>query len=295
MTSAVVGQVKSSSIIPCTLTDHSIVEMSFDDGLFSTYVHGPGYWKLNVSLLEEGELVGRVEALWATLTGCRVKNSIWWENCKFCFKRLLRHYGRERALESRRYSQALLSQVGLFKELAAEDPASFKEVLLCLKEKLNSLAESKARGAQVRSRAFYLGTEERPCSYFFRRELAASQGKYISELCDDSGQVFQDPQSLQRVCVDFYVDLLSEHPVDEDVAREFLGSVPALENNFRLLCEGPLTYEECLRAVKGMKTNKCPGLDGLPSEFYKKFFYLLGRDFVGMINDCFVRGELPLS
>ena len=44
-----------------------------------------------------------------------------------------------------------------------------------------------------------------------------------------------------------------------------------------------------------MKTDKCPGLDGLPSEFYKKFIYLFGRDFVGMINDCFVQGELPLS
>ena len=53
VSSAVVGQVKSSSIIPCTITDHSIIEMTFDDGLFVTYVHGPGYWKLNVSLLND--------------------------------------------------------------------------------------------------------------------------------------------------------------------------------------------------------------------------------------------------
>ena len=287
MSSAVVGRVGSTSLIPCTFTDHSIVEMTFVDGLFDTYTHGPGFWKLNVSLLEDGELVRRVGALWVTLAGCQVKNSIWWENCKFCFKKLLRQYGREKAFESRRHSRALLAQVSLFEELASEDPVSFKEVLVCLREELNSLAESKTRGAQVRSRAFYLGTEERPCSYFLRRESAASQVKYISELCDDSGQVFRDSQSLQQVCTDFYGDLLSEHPVDEDVAREFLGSVPALEGNFRVLCEGPLTYEECFRAVKGMKANKCPGLDGLHSEFYKKFFYLFGRDFVGMINDCF--------
>ena len=213
----------------------------------------------------------------------------WWKfsPSKFCFKRLLRHYARERALESRRYSQALLSQVGLFEELAAEDPASFKEVLLSLKERLNSLAVSKARGAQVRSRAFYLRTKERPCSYFLRRESAALQVKYISELCDDSGQVFQDPHSLQRVCKDFYADLLSEHPVDDNVIRDFLGSVPSLGNNFQLVCEGLLTYEECLKAVRQMKGNKSPGLDGLPAKFYKKLCYLFGRDFVNMINDCF--------
>ena len=295
VSSTVVGRVKSSSIIPCTITDHSIIETTFDDGLFETYVHGPGYWKLNVSLLNDRELVERVEALWVTLKGSHVKNGMWWENCKLSFKKLLVQYSRKRALKSKKQAQVLLAQVTLLEELAVEDPLFFADLLSSLKESLNSLSASRARGAQVRSRSFYLNTEEKPCSYFLRRELAGSQDKYIAELCDNSGHLFRDSLSLQRVCVDFYKDLLSEYPVDDDVARGFLGSVPALEKVFRLLCEGSLTYEECLRVVKGMKAGKCPGLDGRPSEFYRKIFYLFGLDFVGMVNGCFVRGELPLS
>ena len=185
----------------------------------------------------------RVEALWVTLKGSHVKNGMWWENCKISFKKLLVQYSRNRASESKKQAQVLLAQVALFEELAVEDPPFFADVLSSLKESLNSLSVSRARGAQVQSRSFYLNTEEKPCSYFLRRESAGSQDKYIAELCDDSGHFFRDPLSLLRVCVDFYKDLLSEHPVDDDVARGILGSVPTLENDFRLLCEGPLTYE----------------------------------------------------
>jgi hypothetical protein len=36
-----------------------------------------------------------------------------------------------------------------------------------------------------------------------------------------------------------------------------------------------------------MKKEKSPGPDGLPAEFYKRFFHLFGDAFVAMINDVF--------
>ena len=37
------------------------------------------------------------------------------------------------------------------------------------------------------------------------------------------------------------------------------------------ICEGLLTPHESLSALKGMATNKAPGLDGFPAEFYLQF------------------------
>ena len=37
-------------------------------------------------------------------------------------------------------------------------------------------------------------------------------------------------------------------------------------------CEGLLTKEECLQALKVMSPNKTPGSDGLSVEFYKVFW-----------------------
>jgi len=37
-------------------------------------------------------------------------------------------------------------------------------------------------------------------------------------------------------------------------------------------CEGHLTEQECLKALRSMDREKTPGTDGLPAEFYKIFW-----------------------
>jgi len=38
------------------------------------------------------------------------------------------------------------------------------------------------------------------------------------------------------------------------------------------ICEGVLTEKECFEALKNMDSDKTPGTDGLPAEFYKGFW-----------------------
>ena len=61
------------------------------------------------------------------------------------------------------------------------------------------------------------------------------------------------------------------------------------------LCEGELTEGECKRALDAMATGKSPGLDGLPAEFYQRFWSLLGTDFVNVINFVYNHGQLSPS
>ena len=44
-----------------------------------------------------------------------------------------------------------------------------------------------------------------------------------------------------------------------------------LDVNEATSCEGYLTKQECLKALKSMDRDKTPGTDGLPAEFYKIF------------------------
>ena len=57
-------------------------------------------------------------------------------------------------------------------------------------------------------------------------------------------------------------------------------------------CEGPLTIDECFNALSDMATGKSPGVDGLPPEFFIKFWDLIGPDLVEVINSCYKDGRL---
>ena len=45
-----------------------------------------------------------------------------------------------------------------------------------------------------------------------------------------------------------------------------------LQEHEQKSCDGLLTKKECLEAIKSMESEKSPGTDGLPAEFYKMFW-----------------------
>lgn len=49
-------------------------------------------------------------------------------------------------------------------------------------------------------------------------------------------------------------------------------------------CEGNVTLAKITRAVRGLSPGKTPGSDGLPQEFYVKFWDLLGPQLVKLCN-----------
>ena len=60
-------------------------------------------------------------------------------------------------------------------------------------------------------------------------------------------------------------------------------------------CEGALTLSECYEALSQMQTNKSPGADGFPVEFYRRFWSSLGQDLVKLLNYSYEHGQLSDS
>ena len=60
-------------------------------------------------------------------------------------------------------------------------------------------------------------------------------------------------------------------------------------------CEGLLSQGECFAALQGMARGKAPDCDGLPMEFYLKFWDVLGNDLVLVLNSAYRLGSISGS
>ena len=63
----------------------------------------------------------------------------------------------------------------------------------------------------------------------------------------------------------------------------------------KLLCEGPLTEEDCLETLKTFSTNKTPGNDGILFEFYQTIWNRIKIPLVNSFNSAFELDELGPS
>lgn len=72
-------------------------------------------------------------------------------------------------------------------------------------------------------------------------------------------------------------------------------NIPQLSEEEKNSCVGLISLEECSGLLDSFQSNKTPGNDGIPAEFYRKFWPLISESFIGCANECFEKGEMSCS
>ena len=62
-----------------------------------------------------------------------------------------------------------------------------------------------------------------------------------------------------------------------------------------ILLEGEIKEQECFSAIKNMKSNKSPGSDGIPPEFYATFWTDIKHLLLDSFNSAYQTGELSTT
>ena len=70
------------------------------------------------------------------------------------------------------------------------------------------------------------------------------------------------------------------------------GNTLILNEQEQKQCEGFLTASECLESLKSMESNKSPGSDGLPAEFYKVFWNDISQHLLKAYKLCIYKRSL---
>ena len=146
-----------------------------------------------------------------------------------------------------------------------------------------------ARGAQVRARARWVEEGETSSALFLRLEKKRAADRSVAALRAIDGSIVSRNGDPWRVFSSFYQTLFSSEANDPVIANSLLSNVSStLPSTQADLCDGPLSSDECFLALNGMARGKSPGSDGLPMEFYGKFWPILGTDLVNVLNSCYL-------
>ncbi|KAK3539536.1 hypothetical protein QTP70_010072 [Hemibagrus guttatus] len=160
--------------------------------------------------------------------------------------------------------KALEIEIVELQRLEATGDRGHIEALKSKKAKMNDLLDITAQGALVRSRFKSAAEMDAPSKFFF--SLEQKNGQKSSEW--SGAQVVKD---------------------------SFLVGLPKLSERAARELDRELSLEELHEALQRMENGRASGIDGLPAEFYKAFWAVIGQDVLDVLRDSILRGELPLS
>ena len=140
------------------------------------------------------------------------------------------------------------------------------------------MKKKEVEGIIIRSRARWYEHGERSSKYFLNLEKRNHVKNHIRKL-DINAFLTTDPLKILHEQKRFYQELyqsINRTSNNSERISLFLDNlnIPKLSETDKNSCEGKISAGECYKLLDKFQNNKTPGNDGIPNEFYKKFWSL---------------------
>ena len=146
------------------------------------------------------------------------------------------------------------------------------DILEDKKTELEAIRNEQMQGVALRAWVEWLQNGENPSKYFCSLEKPNDIEKTIKQIKVDCGRVVTDQKSILMEVRKLYSILFSKKTILDNLVLNhyFQGKdFDKLSKSDSESIEGELTLCEIGQALKKLKNNKCPGIDGFPAEFFK--------------------------
>ena len=291
------GSVKNCSIMSFPLSDHRKVVLTLD---FSNIKTGPGVWQINTSILKEKTFLETIDQFWDDWKSKKVNYPTlleWWDEGKIEIINLTKKYCASRAKLNRSNKCHLYKQLrNIDRKASKTGEKRYFDLSKKISAEIKTLELNEAEGVKVRAKAKWAEKGEKVTKYFCNLEKKRQGDRHMKEVRNKQGQTVTEPMEICHTVRQFYEDLYSAEQTDPEIAKQIFDNVTKhLSENEREVCEGAITKKELGLALLQMQNGKSPGIDGLPCEFYKTFWQLIGDDFTEVVNQCFEESSLTSS
>ena len=290
--------VVTTDIIPAIKTDHAAISIEFSNRYND--IKGPGYWKMNCSLLDDedyiNDLAEKIPIWLAEVRNELSDNRSIWDWMKYNIRAHTIQYSKRSARERNQREKSHAKA----KHIHEIDPNDLNaSILNSAKDMLELFYEEKIKGIIIRARARWHEHGEKSTKYFLNLEKRNHIKKHVRKL-NINGSITTDPFNILSAQQRFNQELYTSRNKNENnsqMIESFLKdlNIPKLSDEQKVLCEGEITSEECALLLESFESNKPPGNDGIPIEFYRKFWPLISDPFIQCANECFEKGEMSCS
>ncbi|KAM7285004.1 hypothetical protein ISCGN_031994 [Ixodes scapularis] len=226
-------------------------------------------WKMNASVLESEEFVGKTRCALERLVESGV-DAVTWESFKANLRESACAFGRRRAAEARETRIHLAKTLRMLLEEEEQNPGTFADDIKNCKEQLLGILEERYRGAQVRSRVQALEGEIQPCKIFRTHERQRVRENTLREVRGERG-VATSQQEIAGAFEEAFGRLFQEENLDETAFESILHESPTVPEEASDLMNRPIRLSEVKQAIKRLSRNKAPGPDGIGAEHLSFF------------------------
>ena len=266
------------------LTDHCALYMFIG---MSSNERGPGFWKLNTSILSDTDVIDKVRK---TI----IQSVLKYENESAINKWVLLKKEATASLKSasRKKAQENKEIIGNLSEslLQMEErmPLTEADMDLYLKTKcdLEDKMLNRAKGIIFRSGVKWFEDGEKNTKYFYSLEKARYNNKTCQRIIsEDTGEEISSDEGILQEQFKYYKLLYAK---DSSVKFSIRNTHNVqISEPARAECEKEISITEVRSALKSLKSGKTPGADGIPVEFYRLFWNELEPLFMELIQECY--------
>ena len=285
-------------IIPRTFSDHAAVEITLAYGMKAKW--GMGNWSLNKELLQDERYRTRIRnhinifQINATTSDILEE----WDSFKDKVKTTTIQFATEKRKEQKddiKELEAQLENVQGEIDMLGETDDNVMQMER-IKENLKKHEEMKREGERIRAREEKYYLDERPTSYFFRKEKKRGQNKQITLLVDDDNNYLEQKEEILEETHKFYQDLYKTTGSNTDQIKKNLKHVTKkINDEERQYLNQIIKDKEIKEAIANMDADKSPGEDGITAEFYKAFIKELLEPMTMLFNNIWLKEKQPQS